>query len=674
MKVIQFPLAKITFCFILGILVGNYFKWNLYWFWIAFTLISFTLTLFFYFKKNKKIFGLTALLTAFFTGVITLLSHQEINHPNHYIHQIQPFQKEISAQIVLNEKLKTTAFSHRYIAQIHILNGRKAFGKVLVNFSKDSIFQDFETGSVLYIKGSFYKNRITTNPNQFDYGKYLANKQIYGQIYTDYSSSQIIDVNKTIGYYASKLRNTIAINLNKNGFSKKELSIVMALILGQQQDISPDVIRDYQFAGAVHILSVSGLHIGCLLLVLNFFLGFLPNTKNWRIYKLLFIIGFLWAFAVLAGLAPAVLRSVTMYSFVTVGLYLRKSVNIYHTLLVSMLLILIVEPSFLFDVGFQLSYLALFFIVWLQPLLNRLYNPTNKISHYIWEIITVSFAAQIGTLPLSLYYFHQFPSLFFITNLVILPALGIIMGYGVFVMILALFNASTYWIIKPLEWSIWLMNKVIHWIASLENFVLKDISFTASMMWFMYAVIILFFITIEKPTFRKIVLVLCSIIGLQLLFFFQKYDTQKTNELIVFNKNRNTAISIRNSDKITLYANDSIIKNHKTDWDFQAYSIGNFCTIEEAKPLENFYYFKDKKIMVIDSSGVYLEDVQPNIVLLSNSPKINLDRFLQSTKPQIIIADGSNFKTYRKLWKESCQKHKILFHDTTEKGFYSIKF
>jgi competence protein ComEC len=161
---------------------------------------------------------------------------------------------------------------------------------------------------------------------------------------------------------------------------------------------------------------VSGLHIGLILLFVTFVLKPIPNNKKGSVLKLIITLSSLWLFGILAGLAPSVVRSVTMFSFVAIGQHLRRSVNIYHTLLVSILLILLVQPSFLFDVGFQLSYLALFFILWFQPLLSRLWKPKNKISNYFWDILSVSFAAQIGTIPLSLYYFHQFPGLFFITN------------------------------------------------------------------------------------------------------------------------------------------------------------------------------------------------------------------------------------------------------------------
>ena len=140
--------------------------------------------------------------------------------------------------------------------------------------------------------------------------------------------------------------------------------------------------------------------MGFIFLFLNFILKPIPNTKKGSFIKLSIILFSLFLFALIAGLSPSIVRSVTMFSFVAIGLHLRRSVNIYHTLLVSMLLILLFQAYFLFDVGFQLSYLAVFFIVWFQPILVSYWKPKNKIAKYGWDILTVSFAAQIGTLPL----------------------------------------------------------------------------------------------------------------------------------------------------------------------------------------------------------------------------------------------------------------------------------
>ena len=153
----------------------------------------------------------------------------------------------------------------------------------------------------------------------------------------------------------------------------------MALLLGQQQEISSEIIQDYQLSGAVHILSVSGLHVGLLMLFINFLLKPLRKNRFNSYLKLAIIITILWFFAFIAGLSPSVVRSVTMFTFVAIGMHLNRKTNIFHTLLVSILLILLFQPAFIVDVGFQLSYLALFFILWLQPLLASLWKPKRKL-------------------------------------------------------------------------------------------------------------------------------------------------------------------------------------------------------------------------------------------------------------------------------------------------------
>lgn len=166
-----------------------------------------------------------------------------------------------------------------------------------------------------------------------------------------------------------------------------------------------------------------------------------------------------------------------MFSFVALGNYLRRSVNIYHTLLISILLLLLFEPTFLFYIGFQLSYLALFFIIWLQPILKKIRTPKHKFTTAIWNALTVSFAAKIGTLPLCLYYFHQFPRLFFVANIVIIPFLSVIMILGIVVMLFAAFDFTPLLLIQLLEKSIFYITKIINLVASFESFIIRDISF-----------------------------------------------------------------------------------------------------------------------------------------------------------------------------------------------------
>jgi len=677
MKVLQFPLIKITSFFVLGIVFAHYAKPKFSLALIS-LLVGISFLYFFYFSSKKKLiqkpyFGIATFVVSFLIGVFTLTSNDQTLHSNHYIHQLNTSDKEYSAEIIISEKLKNTNINDRYVAKIIKLNNKESFGKVILNILKDSVLPTIEIGSHLKVVGSLYKNRKPNNPNQFDYGKYLENQQIYAQLYADADAVKInAKVDKSVAYYASRLRNKIIHNLEKNNFNKNELSVVVALILGQQQDISPEVVRDYQYAGAVHVLSVSGLHVGFILLFITFLLKPFPNTKRVSFIKLLIVILSLWSFGILAGLAPSVVRSVTMFSFVAVGMFLKRSINIYNTLAVSAFIILLFQPSFLFDIGFQLSYVALYFIVWLQSLLSSIWTPKYKVTSYFWDIITVSFAAQIGTFPMSIYYFHQFPGLFFITNLVILPGMSIILGLGVVVMIMAAFDLVWMPLLKSLEWSIWFLNKIISWVASFEDFIFRDIPLNSYMMWSCYLIIFSIVIWIKKPTFKNLVISLIAVVTLQLFAFEAKYSSQKESEFIVFSKKKNTIITERHGDKVTLYSNDSILKNTNDNLALKSYLVANFCKIQHKKPLTNLLYFKNKKILIIDSTSAYLKEERPDVLLLTHSPKLNLERLFKSWKPQQVVVDASNFKTYSKIWKATCRKEKIPFHDTAEKGFFKL--
>lgn len=672
MKVLDFPLTKITIWFLFGILFCYYCKPSLD---IAISvfivaIIVFTI-LYFLIKRNKRFttfFGINTYFISFVIGILTLLLHTNSLQKSNYIHCKKAFETPQIITFTLREKLKSNAYNDRFIAIINNIDGGNYSGKIIVNIQKDSL-KNLIIGNVIKVKTVLQQNSSTKNPNQFDYGKYLANKQIYTQVYTNKTEITINkNLKKDIWYYSGRLHSRIVRNLEKANFNNEEMNVALALILGQQQDISSDIIQDYQYSGATHILSVSGLHVGFIMLFINFILKPIPNTRKGSLIKLISILLSLGAFAIISGLSPSVLRSVVMFSFLAIGNHLRRSGSIYHTLLVSMLLILLCEPYFLFDVGFQLSYLALFFIVWLQPLLKQIWTPKHKIQTTIWNALTVSFAAQIGTLPLCLYYFHQFPGLFFVTNIIIIPILSFIMIAGIIVMILAIFMSPPVIIIAIFEKSIYLLNKTIHIVASFEWFVIRDISFNFYYLLTFYIFIISAIVWSKKPNYNQFVFLLITIVLLQLSFIYTKKEIENTNELIVYNTKKNTLLSERTGKKITLFTNDTLSRNSILN----AYLVGNFGKLSSTNKIKNVLYFNGKKISIIDSSGIYETRIQPDILILTQSPKINLDRILEDLHPKIIIADASNSYSIQKTWKYTCLKKNIPFHATSEKGYYKL--
>jgi competence protein ComEC len=677
MKVLQFPLTRITIGFVVGILFAYNYKPGIDLVFTLLFVLSAVLVLAFKVSRKQKIkpmcFGLATYFLAFGIGVSTQLIHTESFRKNNYIHSQAIFDKPHTLSVTIREKLKFSSYNDRYIAIVNQIDDSLKTGKILLNIKKDNLNLPIEVGGHLQLNNSLYKNSPPKNPNQFDYSAYLERSQIYAQIYeSSFDIKMGSFITKDVWYYTSKLRTRIIQNLEKNKFNKSELAVAVALLLGQKQEISPEIIHDYQFAGAVHILAVSGLHVGIILLILNFLLKPLPNTRRGSFIKLFIVLSSLFSFALIAGLSPSVLRSVTMFSFVAIGMYLRRGTYIYHTLLVSALLILLFKPSFLFEVGFQLSYLALFFILWLQPLLAQLWSPKNKIVNYFWQILTVSFAAQIGVFPLSIFYFHQFPGLFFVTNLVVIPFLSVLMPLGVVVMVLAAFNIIPQFLSQLLEWGIMIMNKIINFIASFEQFIIQEIPFNWQFLLSVYLLIFTIIIWFKKPSFNRLVIALIAIIGIQVSYFNTQWIIQTKRELVIFHSKKKSLVVERNGENVIAYSNDTLLNTLSKNKILSAYLLGNFSHLSSNKELENLLYFEGNKILILDSLGVYPPSIRPDIVLLTQSPKINLERLLLTIHPKSVVADASNYRNLQKAWAATCLKEKIPFHATDEKGFYRL--
>ncbi|WP_375241144.1 ComEC/Rec2 family competence protein, partial [Polaribacter sp.] len=417
---------------------------------------------------KKQLTTITSFLIYFFIGVSVTFLNDSRNYKNHYGN----FNKE-DEQVLLKvtKVLKPGNYYQKYIAEIIGLNQHKTRGEVLLNVQKDTIDLRFSIDDQLYVKPIFKELIPPLNPYQFNYKSYLAKQGIYHQIFIEKEQYQISNLVETsVAGFAEKIRNNIITSLEKRSFSNDELAVIKALLLGQRQDISKSLLTDYQNAGAIHILAVSGLHVGILLLILTFILRPIDRFKNGKYIKAIGIIVFLWMFAFIAGLSASVVRAVTMFSFVAIGQSFQKKTLIEFSLITSMLFLLLVKPMFLFDVGFQLSYLAVFGIIWVQPKLDSLYVPKYYLDKKIWQLLTVSIAAQVGILPLSIYYFQQFPGLFMLSNIVIIPFLGIILVAGIVVIILSVLNILPQFLADFYGIIISLMNSFVRFISRQEQF------------------------------------------------------------------------------------------------------------------------------------------------------------------------------------------------------------
>ncbi|MCG8721193.1 ComEC family competence protein [Tenacibaculum finnmarkense] len=511
------------------------------------------------------------------------------------------------------------------------------------------------------------------NPYQFDYREYLAKQYVYQQVFINPTNYQKLAEGKTSIYGVSEqFRNNIQTSLKEKGFKKEELSVINALLLGQRKNISKNLLQNYTNAGAVHILAISGLHIGILFLLLNSLFKPIERLKNGLLFKTIIILILLWMFAFIAGLSASVVRAVTMFTFVAVGASFKRKKVVEYSLISSMLFLLLLKPLFLFDVGFQLSYLAVFGIIWTQPLLYNLWISKFWLLDKFWRLLTVSIAAQIGILPISLYYFHQFPGLFFIANLLIIPFLGSILIGGILIIVLALLKIPLQILFDFYGWIISLMNKTVALIANQEQFLFQEISMSFYKMILWYLVIIFTYQFIINKKAKQFMLLLSSIMLLQITFIFEKNKQQKTCELIVFNKGIKNIIGIRNGSNLNiLHTLDSSKTTNERS--VKSYRIHENINSNFLNKTPNIIAFKNDTILIVDDLGIYNIGLQNTIVVLQKSPKINLERLIKELNPKKIIADASNYKSDVNLWKNICKKQKMPFYDTRKNGAFILK-
>ncbi|GAA4289917.1 ComEC/Rec2 family competence protein [Aestuariibaculum suncheonense] len=617
-------------------------------------------------------FGLISHFCMICIGILTVSLHDQSLFKNHYT-KILNTDSVPTTTFRIREILKPNTYYNKYIVDILEIDDSIASGKTLLNISKDSTNTELHIDDVYISKGYFQSISAPLNPGQFDYKAYLKKKYIYHQITSNYNELFKIKSNtKTLLGLADGLRKHINNKLKVYHFKPDELAIINALLLGQRQDISEDIYSSYVNAGVIHILAVSGLHVGIILMFLNFILKPMESIKHGKTCKIILLVLLLWSFAVIAGLSASVTRAVTMFSVLAIAMNLKRPTNIYNTLALSMLAILLVKPLFLFDVGFQLSYLAVFSIVTIDPILYKLWIPKNKILNFYWHTLTVTISAQLGIFPISLYYFHQFSGLFFISNLVIIPPLGFILGFGILILIQALLNIPSNVLNSCFGYIITSMNTFISWVAQQSQFIYETIAFSLSQTLAAYILIIASVLLFKKRNYTSFKLLLSGIIVIQLAFIFISYN-KPHQEFIIFHKSRHTLIGNTINHQLT-FATDvdsmplfqNIVNN---------YQISKHIETTKRDSLKPIYLLDTKTILIIDSLGIYnIKSVQPDYVLLRQSPQLNLNRLIDSIKPKTIIADGSNYKSYIEQWGNVCSKRKLPFHYTGEKGAYSIRY
>lgn len=463
MKIENYPIVKVLLPYLLGILIAYYgdFPEKVCWGIGAATLIIFLQVCLLAFVKSYRwrvVQTLTMNLAFVLVGIsltnIRLhpkIAHEELEANTDWVVRVvsEPSPREKSVKIEA-EVLQN-------------IDCKDIKAKILLYLQPTVLTEELEYGDLLFVHTQLSRILPPCNPDAFDNQRYMRRRGIY---YTGFVREGAWECfghvpSNRLKYVAQLARNRLANIYISAGMSGDELDILKAILLGDDDTLDPELKASYASAGVSHILCVSGMHVGVIFMIINFLLKPLDLFRSSRIIKTIFVMLMIWVYAHITGLAPSVTRSATMFSFVAIGQLLNRNTNVFHSLFASMFILLTINPLLIFEVGFQLSYLAVAGIVLFQPKLSAIYQCRTRIGKYFWELLTVSVAAQLGTSPISIYYFAQFPNYFMLSNLSVIALSFVVIVTGVVLLPVSLIPLVTKWLSWLLTMEIRWMNRII---------------------------------------------------------------------------------------------------------------------------------------------------------------------------------------------------------------------
>ena len=557
-----------------------------------------------------------------------------------------------------------------------IIKGVYKNGKLLPHYEKTLIYiPKTEYNDTL----RFTKEIVTTqkpslikspkNPSEFNYKKYLKGLGISNQFYLPSSSIKEITKRTEISYteYFEKLREYNLDKLQSLGITGEVFGVVSALVFGQKDYLEPELYNSYGAAGATHILAVSGLHVGLIYLILAWVLKPLLKNKFTKWLRLFLILLGLWFYAALTGFSPSVLRACTMFSFISLANTSASESNIFNTLSASALFLLLVQPNLIMEVGFQLSYSAVLGILLIQPWLYKLVYIKTTLLDKAWQIMTVSIAAQTGTFPLALFYFHQFPNYFIISNLFVIPLATLILYltlFTLFITYIPFISIASNALAHLLNYIVLFLNKTIKVVEKLPMAKTEGIDISIWECFILYGIIGFLMLTVINQSYSALKWCLGLFLALVSLQCNERVQQHAQSSLHIHLINNERAISIFEGRTCYFICSESLWKdegrmrfhvNHF--WDKSGISKINHVSISE--DYEEGKFFRKKGAFITYNESVIVLGGDPNFcgnskkksILLIDEIPYDEETFLFDK----VIADGKTKKKYRLN-----HKHKIL--------------
>ena len=446
------------------------------------------------------------------------------------------------------------------------LPSRAVTGKVMAYFQKSDQAFALRYGDLIAIDAPVGEVQGPKNPAEFDYRAYLHRKGITGQTFLKDTDWIDLQINKANPIYAFSyhFRDILLASLQRCGLHGDEFDVAAAVLLGYDDSLADHVRKKYAAAGSMHILCVSGMHVGIIYLVASALLGFLKRKKWHKTLKHGILLALIWFYALIAGLTPSIMRSAMMISFVIIGEMIGRKGFVINSIAASAFILLCINPNNLFEVGFQLSYAAVIGIVVLQKPLYNLFYVKSKILDKAWEITTVALVAQIATIPFTLFYFNQFTSYFWLSNLFMTPISFLVVMGGMLLLMVSWIP----FVNVVLGQLVWGMVYVMNWIAltidSLPFSLLKGLYVNEFEFFMLLFAILLLLVAFASRNRKMLIGTLSSLLLFMVSLTMRIYSTDDQKGITFYSLRKHTAVDFIAGNQHILLADSTLMSDEST--------------------------------------------------------------------------------------------------------------
>jgi len=687
--------------FLLPLIAGIILQWTFQIqpgvLWITLSMSALiTVTFFFipYFERYKLSALSGMAVTALFISVGGSLAwYKNIKHDQDWFGKNYDNESSLVVTLLEDPVEKTKSYKANASVDFLIKNDSciKTKGRIILYLKKDSSLSNIGYGTRVVITKPLQEIKNSGNPGGFDYKRYSLFQGITHQVFLrgpvpsgkENEFEILSGTNKTLfRQFINNSRSKVLSILRNNIRGEKELGLAEALLIGYKDDLDKTLVQSYSNTGVVHVIAISGLHLGLIYWLLTWFFKPLQKMKlnpiaiGWL--RPIFILTGLWLFSLLAGAQPSVLRSAFMFTCIVLGDSFSRKSSIYNSLALSALLLLCINPYWLWDVGFQLSYAAvLSIVIFMQPIYHWFYIK-NKTLDFIWKLNAVTIAAQILTVPIGIYHFHQFPNYFLLTNFLAVPLSSLILLGEILLCAVSFIPVIATLIGKIISWLIWVMNSYIERIEMLPFSLWGglQISILQSILLLGVAAGLGFWL-MEKSK-RGLKYALAALFGFIVLRTVSFMRANNQQQLIIYNVPRKTAIDLIDGRKYLFVGDpdlqtDDFIRNFHINPSRVLHRIEPAISFDNDRQQENLISYNGKKILSINETKNFspLEEKIPvDLLIVSGNPKLYFTKLAKTFSVKQVVFDGSCAAWKINYWKKDCDSLQIPVHYVSEKGAF----